>query len=251
MFYYKDYTHSSRVKDAVNLADICKGAVYNSCRCYIDVFSKELVEKHNKNYDYRYNCNEDLTDMSVTAVLKHFEICPCVTKDLNKVLGDFMTDQLKAIGIKPPSQGTLAHLFGTLSEKIHNSTVHTRGGATLIPASISNVEKRLLYRFFRAIGEDVMVLDGDMVRAPYDTEKEAPPTTPFKEVVSSTDVSEHKMKKQKVNHELQVNDFVKHKNDIWLERRHIIKLRIDGTCDIQDEHGNKYKKINLLNLEKE
>jgi hypothetical protein len=108
----------------------------------------------------------------VTNVFKHFEVCPCKSRDK---LGGKLTAKLKP-GVRPPSVSSYVDVFSKLSDTLHNSLLKTSSGVVVVPHNLVNEEKRFLVRYLLANGEDVAILGKDhRLRLPKDREMKTPP----------------------------------------------------------------------------
>ena len=144
----------------------------------MEIFATKYAKDHAK--QKRFTCcpfafGEHPT---MTEIFQHFEVCAGVTNDDKLILGDDMSLELKKKGIQLPSSGSFAKIYKTMSEKLHigSSLLRSSSGAVVVPADLPNEEKRLLIRFLKASGHDVVVngLDGQL-RLPHDDEIRTPP----------------------------------------------------------------------------
>ncbi len=165
-----DKRREIHVGTAVNLA------AHSSCRYLLEEFAKGFVDKH-----YYYNvsacCNEVLTiHNSQSSIFRHFEVCQGVASDSSALLGDELTEALKTLEIKPPTDGSFLELYQLLSNSIHGSSwFRDNAGEVIVPFDLDLPAKRFLIRFLRANKMMVVVADiNGTVRPPYPEEIETP-----------------------------------------------------------------------------
>jgi hypothetical protein len=172
------------------MGTVLNQAASASCRSILETFFHEFVKMHG-NQPQPARCSVNAANLSLTAVCRHFEVCPIPTRG-EKLLGDKLSGALTNRNVRLPRRlprsGSFAALYQNLSNLVHKSpVVVTTTDEIVVPGGMIMEEKRFLVRFLMAIGYSVLILDSasNIPRSPRPDEIETPTNSPNLQAVRS------------------------------------------------------------------
>ncbi len=110
---------------AIDMKAFTRAGLAANCREMVETFCAGFSQRHQR--DQTGRCRICLTDLSNTAILRHFENCPLASDSPAELLGKEMSDSLKSQGVQLPSKGSFAELYSELSKIIHNCSMMADG----------------------------------------------------------------------------------------------------------------------------
>jgi hypothetical protein len=161
----------------VNVQYLALSASLSSCRTLLEKFADDFRGRH---ATFGAKCSTCIgNDDSNTAIFKHFEVCPAVTKGNKLLLGPKLSQELRDQNIQLPTRGSFAQIYKQLSDSIHNHPLTIVDEYVLVPGTLGLPEKRFLIRFIKAhLHMEVLISTGGEFRNPYEHEIATPPKPP-------------------------------------------------------------------------